>query len=538
MSFSLRLANDMADVEPGVSTAIRIELKYSGLAKERFEIEVEGIDPHWVAVPMPVFPAETGEARTEKIYVKPPRESESVAGDYPFVVRVRALSDGESQSVQGVIRVQPYSHLSMDIQPKRGIFSPVIRQNTFRVTVINLGNTLQSLKLYASEPEDRCAFGISEEEVTVGPGSQKGVEVVVTPTSRKLVASSRLYGFTVGCRSIGNGGAATGSTQGQLEHRPLLAPGGLLVGILLLILGGGWFALIPKPPQLEMLVLDKNEVLRGAPLTVRWRALNSKMIRVSLNGRHVFSSPEPVGSYTIDNSQEAGTLAAIAVRDSKQSDPLTASFTILEPPVAPTPKIVQFEVSTKSLRTGETFLVKYKTESAEKLILQPLGRELVPTELGEYQVSVAQPGVVSYTLVATNGNKTTRSEPIRVAVTDATEVAIVVFRAEPLVVDITTGKVNLIYQLSNAVRAELVFDGQAMKLEVPDGEVEFSIAKATEYTLIGYDEQGRTAVKKVRVSIKEPVRPIDPPSSDGGSPNGMNVGEDGDSLSQDGDRPR
>lgn len=530
----------MADVEPGVSTPIGLEVKNSGTERERFEIEVEGLDPHWVAVPMPVFSAEAGEERSEKFFVKPPRESESVAGNYPFVVRVRSLSDGETRSVQGVVQILPYSHLSMDIQPKRGVFSPVIRQNAFRATVINLGNTPHTVKLYASEPEDQCAFELSEEEVTLGPGSQKGVDVVVTPTARRLFASTRLYGFTVGSRSINNGGT-TSSTQGQLEHRPLLAPGALLVALVLVILAGGWFALIPKPPQLEMLVVDRNEVLRGGPLTIRWRASNSKMVRVALNGRHVFSSPEPVGSYTIDNTQEGGTLTAVAVRDKKQSDPVSTTFVVTEPPTAPTPKIVEFEVSSKSVKTGETFLIRYKTESAEKLILQPLGRELVPAELGEFQVSVPQPGVVSYTLVATNGDKTTRSEPIKVTVADATEVAVVVFRAEPLEVDPAIGKVSLVYQLSNAVRAELVVDGQTLKLEVPDGEVELSITKATEYTLVGYDEQGRTAVKKVRVTVKELVRPIDPPTTDNGVPDSgaapvRSGGNNG--LPPDGGRPR
>lgn len=276
-------------------------------------------------------------------------------------------------------------------------------------------------------------------------------------------------------------------------------------------------------------------------MTIRWRASNSKMVRVALNGRHVFSSPEPVGSYTIDNTQEGGTLTAVAVRDKKQSDPVTTAFVVTEPPTAPTPKIVEFEVSSKSVKTGETFLIRYKTESAEKLILQPLGRELVPAELGEFQVSVPQPGVVSYTLVATNGDKTTRSEPIKVTVADATEVAVVVFRAEPTEVDPAIGKVSLVYQLSNAVRAELVVDGQTLKLEVPDGEVELSITKATEYILVGYDEQGRTAVKKVRVTVKELVRPIDPPTADNGVPDSgaaqdRSGGNNG--LPPDGGRPR
>lgn len=526
MSFTLKLSSDQLDVEPGVSVPLGVEVHATGDAKDRFELEVEGLDPEWVAVPVPSFMLSPGETRTEKLFFKPPRESESVAGAYPFLVRVRSLESGESRTDQGVLRILPYHHLSMELHPKRGTYSPTAKQNVFQATIVNLGNSAHTIRLFASDPEDACTFSFAEDQVIIPPGSQKEINVEATPNSRRLFSASRLFGFGVTARSIEHP-AVNAAAQGQLEHRPLLTPGNLFAFILLAIIVGGWIALIPKPPSLELFVVDKTSVYRGDDLTIRWRAANAKMVRVALNGKHLFSSPEVVGSFTLEDLEESGVLTAIAARDSKQSQPSNLGFSVVERPVGPIPIVAAFEITPKTVQTGQSFLIRYRTVNAQRVFLQPLGKELVPPDSGELQLTATEVGTLSYTLVAQNGDKTTKSGAIKVTVTDAVDVSVVVFRAEPATVDSTVGQVKLVYQLAKAVRAELAYDGQVAKLEGTDGEITLSVTKTTDYTLTGYDEKGQTVSKTIKVEVKEPSPTTDttsPPATTGGGEGGVTTG--------------
>src|SRR5580704_15292534 len=113
MSFSVQLTPDLIPVEPGATTPVAVVVINKSDEADRFELEIEGIDPEWTAVPVPVFAVEPRETQTEKIFFKPSRTSESLAGNYPFVVRIRSLVSGESKSVQAILQVKAFNHISM-----------------------------------------------------------------------------------------------------------------------------------------------------------------------------------------------------------------------------------------------------------------------------------------------------------------------------------------------------------------------------------------------------------------------------------------
>ncbi|HJP83239.1 MAG TPA: FixG Ig-like domain-containing protein, partial [Fimbriimonadaceae bacterium] len=129
MSFSVRLVSDLIPVEAGASIPVSIEVQNKHTEADRYELQIEGIDPEWVAIPEAVFVADSDEVRSEKVFIKVPRTSESQAGNYPFVVRVRSLDSGDSRAVQGVVQVKPFNYLTMEISPKKGIYSPTRKQN-------------------------------------------------------------------------------------------------------------------------------------------------------------------------------------------------------------------------------------------------------------------------------------------------------------------------------------------------------------------------------------------------------------------------
>src|SRR5256885_1805032 len=108
MSFTIRLSQDLTAVEAGATVPLSIEVVNKGEAEDRYEMQVEGIDPEWTASPEPVFTVGPGETHSQKVFFKPPRSSESIAGNYPFVVRVRSLNSGDARTAQGVLQIKAF----------------------------------------------------------------------------------------------------------------------------------------------------------------------------------------------------------------------------------------------------------------------------------------------------------------------------------------------------------------------------------------------------------------------------------------------
>src|SRR5579862_472827 len=102
MSFTIRLSADLTAAEAGATVPLSIELTNKGSDVDRYEMQVEGLDPEWTASPEPVFNVGGGETHSQKVFFKPPRSSESGAGNYPFVVKIRSLNSGDSRTAQGV----------------------------------------------------------------------------------------------------------------------------------------------------------------------------------------------------------------------------------------------------------------------------------------------------------------------------------------------------------------------------------------------------------------------------------------------------
>src|SRR5437764_793611 len=103
MSFALRLGSDMVEVEAGSAAPLTVEMTSRSDAQEEYEIEVQGLDPEWIALPVPTVKIDPRDTRSERIFLKPPRSSESLAGNYPFIVKVRNLTTGDSRSEQAAL---------------------------------------------------------------------------------------------------------------------------------------------------------------------------------------------------------------------------------------------------------------------------------------------------------------------------------------------------------------------------------------------------------------------------------------------------
>lgn len=531
MSFTIRLDQDLTTVEAGATAPLSIEVVNRGEAPERFEIQVEGIDPEWTATPEPTFLIGGGESTSQKVFFKPPRSSESGAGNYPFVVRVRSLESGEAKTAQGVLQIKPYHHLSMEISPKKGYSTPMRQANTFMVTVMNLGNTEHTLQLSGADPEEVCAYDFQNDQITVSPGQQKDVQVTVNTANTSLVANSRLFGFSISARSIQNPNVSA-STQGQLEIRPLLSFGNLAVAVLLVAVIILWYAFRPQPPAISLWT-DRSTIFQGETATIHWRAANAKSVRLEIvRNRDVDSGSQKTQTDNeqdlplqglqeiVTSNEDTITIKAIAVGENKtvEANPVL-TINVQPKPIAPLPKLLKFRASQDRVKLGDSVLLTfdYGTD-VNKLVLSPTNEEILPP-VKQIEVRPTQTGDVTYELFAYNDQGGHTSKKLTVTVFQASDANILTFVASPQTIAAPDNKTHVTWNVSNAALVQLDDGSGALRTVDPvNGEgIDIYTDRTITLTLIATDSKGVTTKKALKINYKPLPPPTPPPTDEGGS---------------------
>jgi hypothetical protein len=521
MSFTIRLSQDLTAAEAGATVPLSIEVTNKGEEVDRYEMQVEGVDPEWTASPEPVFNVGAAETHSQKVFFKPPRASESLAGNYPFVVRVRSLNSGDSRTVQGVLQIKPFHHLSLEISPKKGYISPMRQLNTFTVTVINLGNTEHTLQLSGSDPEEECAYDFAQDQVTVGPGQQKEVEVTVNATGGGVIASSRLFGFQVAARSIQNPNIMT-SAQAQLERRPLLSPGTLLTIVVLVAAFFLWYAVRPQKPTI-MLSVGSSAITQGETVPIQWKTEHANSVRLEIR-RNVPDSPQPpeiqenlqaIGSTTIlATKEDMITVTAYAVGDSGTTAAKPVNITVRPAPVVNPPRITKFRASSREIKLGDPVLFTFEYSSdVDHLVLSPLSSQQIQAPAKQIQVVPSQEGVFEYQLIAYNSKGTSaQSKPITIKVVKVSDAKIQEFSAHPPLIQEPDTKTLVTWNVTNAALVQLK-DGTGGEPRTVDANnqagIEIVTDKAVTLTLMATDAKGVMTKRTLEIRYK-PLPPIPP----------------------------
>lgn len=529
MSFSVQLSPDLVPLEPGSTSPVTVVVVNKGPEADRYELELEGLDSEWKAVPVPVFGVDAGETHSEKFFLKPPRASESQAGNYPFVVKVRSLVSGEQRTVQGVAQVKTFHHVSMEINPRKGFVSPARKHNTFGVTIVNLGNSDHTIQLVGTDPEDACTYEFDTEQVALSPGQQREVELTANPTTSRIVSSSRLIGFTVTGRSVETP-AVVASSQAQLEQRPLLTPASIIAFILLASIFALWWIFRPQPPGLTI-GADPRQILAGEPVTVTWAAENARQVVIRAGDKVIYEGPDLTGTRTFTLS-EVGTTTIYgeAIYNQKKKEE-TLQIDVQAAPTVPAPVIDSLSVDRNRIKKGEPFVLRYKISGGvQSAILQPVGLELDPA-LDEREIVPNRTGKLVYTLVVRNSAGQMAEKSFTVNVVDESDAQIRTFVPSAKEVPAEDARVRISWRVTGADQVEIKLAGENPISVTSVGEQEFNLTKKTVFTLTAWDAQGRSVTQSFTVDVLAPVPT--PPDTTGGdtaggaTTNGATTGDPG-----------
>lgn len=510
MPLNLSVSTDSVTVEPGQAAPLAILVENDSTTEDTVEIGILGLDGEWVIIPVSQIELRPNDKQEVKVFFKPPRSSESSAGSFPFVIKVRSLTNSDQRTSGGMLTIKPFHSLSVELNPRRGVITSTKQNNVFTATVMNMGNSEHDVQLSADDPEEACTYDFDDEQVTLRPGQQMDVDFAVTPKKKSPLGSSRLVGFIVTARSTSVKGVAS-TVQGQLEIRPFFTPMKLVFATLVMILLGIFWLTQPKPATIRLEILGPKKVYQGTKVTVRWVAENSNAVKILASGEVVQENAAPEGSVEVE-ARLLGTLKiqGVAFRDQRESEPATAEVEVVLAPVVPDPEILVFKPSSLEVRKGEKVTLEYSFNAAvTKAILAPNQIEL-DLNLNTIVVEPSVVGDNEFTIVVENAQKKIQKKSLRIKMVDSSLASITRFEADPVTGEAGNYATVIHWVTLNADRVELLVNGKALSVE-SEGDPEIPIIGKTVFKLRALDVNGKVVEKVLTV---DPDKKDDPGTVD------------------------
>jgi len=497
MAIRVRLGQDEVQVEPGGSAQLLATVRNEGDAPDQVALEIEGVDAEWCAIPIPSFPLAPGEEVQERILIRPPRNTESRAGTYPILVRARSLENGGSGVAQASITIRPYSMLTLEIAPKRGIASPLRKRVPYELTLANYGNTEQTVQLHASDPEDEVVFELERERVPLAPGETQSVLVYAQPRRMPTLANPALFSFTATARSVEDPLRST-SVQAQLERRGLVSP--LVLGFLAVLglLLALWAYTRPLPVEIEEFVAQPAQFTAGETTTLSWIVRNADTVLIE-PGLGEF---DPNKTRSVQVQPQTTTTYRLIARNRYGEQMREVVVIVQNAPEPPAPVITRFYAEPTQIKRGEAVLLRWEVQNATELILTPPGGQKLDPAMPGFEHRPSR--TTEYELIARNAVGKSVSKKVKVEVIDPSQAQILSFTAQAET--ITAGEsVALRWEIVNAIRAEI--DNGVGRIDPKQGEITVSPTATTTYTLTAYDAEGRPAQAKVTITVEPRTEP-------------------------------
>ncbi len=503
-------------VEPGTTAQLSVTITNQQENDDHLFIEIEGIDIEWYAIPVPSFTIAAGQQQTARVMIKIARACESYAGTYPFVVRVRSMESGEFGIQQAVLSIKPFSSLMMDINPKRAISTFIHHANVYDISVSNLGNHEETLDLYASDPDDDCAYEFDRDRITLKSGHIETIPLLIEPVARPFVGSGRLIGFTVTARSSQDS-YVSASVHGQLERRPFLSTLTALMLSIIVIGVLGWALFHPHPAEISSFTADNMKPVAGSTILLSWAGMNFGPDAYITPGNIPVKSS--VGSVQVTAPQPGLTIYTLHIPSGGRDITRDLPINIQPAPIPPKARIRSFTASQTRIHPGDSVTLSWDVINAISIILNPLNQSGDPRQYLSQEVK--PDSTTTYILTAKDGagNVITRQLTVTVVPPNESLATITYFKAKPDSI-YTNQKTTLSWSVDNAMSVDI--DNNIGSNLPVKGQISLTPAQTTTYTLSAIDNRGIIRTQTVTVTVSEPPPPptttIPPSTGDTGTP--------------------
>ncbi|HZG02293.1 MAG TPA: hydrolytic protein [Streptomyces sp.] len=242
MSATAHVDPSSASVAPGDEQHVVLRVRNSGDIVESYRLTVVGDASDWTTVEPETLSLYPGTEGSATLAFRPPRSSTVRAGELPYAVRVLPSERPDGVVVpEGVVEVLPFHELDAEVVPpqrKRRL------RARFQVRVANLGNTPVPVRLAADEASEEVEHTLSTETLTLEPGEETHVDLVVRPRKLLWFGTAVQHPFEVRARRDGDGDEPPAVPSGTYVQQPILPYWLLALLALLIALLVLWFTLV------------------------------------------------------------------------------------------------------------------------------------------------------------------------------------------------------------------------------------------------------------------------------------------------------
>lgn len=252
-AIGLQLEQQQLTLTPGRPGIISARVQNLGSVADRFSLALEGVAATWVREGDPPVELAPGASAPMALVVTVPATAGTGAGDYPVVVRARALARAESATARLVLNVRPFVAATLSIAPDRAAGRV---DGDYRLTLRNEGNVAASFLLSAEDVQRLLAYELGQETVQLVPGQTARIPLTVV-APRRLFGSPEGFRFSVFAESAGAEPLEAQAEFVQTPWLPARVPlaiaiaallGVLLIGFLLNQERGGAPPVVAEPP--------------------------------------------------------------------------------------------------------------------------------------------------------------------------------------------------------------------------------------------------------------------------------------------------
>ncbi len=194
MSFTLTIDRSELAVEPGSRATFGMSVTNTGTVVDEISFTVLGDAAPWVTVDPAAVRLFPGDQTQVTVTVEPPRTPDAPAGVVPLGVIGRSGQSDETMVVELDVTVGGYTTVEASVRPRRVTGGRLAR---YRVTLENRGNQTATVRLDASDEDDRLLLSVSPDDLSVPAGSAEIASVRARPVRRPVFGAPQERPFEI-----------------------------------------------------------------------------------------------------------------------------------------------------------------------------------------------------------------------------------------------------------------------------------------------------------------------------------------------------
>ncbi|MEO8540740.1 MAG: FHA domain-containing protein, partial [bacterium] len=170
---SVSLVSPTAAVDPGKFVTAHLTVINRGRQLDTVSIDLPDLPSDWYTVDQPEFPLLPGARADVVISLHPPRQRDSLSGEYSFSVTARSREYQDAETVEGSVVVQPFEAVSLSMAVVRS-------KRKFQIIAENKGNEPVSYELEGRDDEQAFGYAFDATSIELQPGQKRTVGLSVS----------------------------------------------------------------------------------------------------------------------------------------------------------------------------------------------------------------------------------------------------------------------------------------------------------------------------------------------------------------------